>query len=367
MLPPSGTRFAFPGAPPSIGSTQRPPVGGAVCAYLDCPSLPEIVLALTSGRLPPSGTLGGREVTLVGGLNICALSDAAIARAAFPGFVLEERRSMRRVTTVVADVAAYAMARLPGDMTHPLPYREPIYAGLSDDGNAGGGLTIGGYSPPSYAAEPATLLYFDGAVWRRFPLTGGTSPNPSTPDVPRRLIYSAGVEEGTPLAARPRKTDVGAPFYLPDGRLHSILADVWEWADGQATTYALIPAQVALAQLRALPALAGYDIRGLVAPESVAERVASMRDHAAPVVTPPRPTRPASAGVMSALAGFVRSSLWGRPHSDTEEDEPYETDGEKGGGEGEGGDSQWLLAGKLGGDGGSKGARVTGHLDKKKR
>jgi hypothetical protein len=259
------------------------------------------------------------------------------------------------------------MPRLPDDKLHPLPYREPVYSGMSDDSDGGGDRTIGGYPVPCYAVEPATLLYFDGSVWRRFPMTGGTSPNPRAPDVPRNLVDFAEAEEGTPPAACPRDTDLGAPFYLPDGRLHSFLTAVWEWTDGQATTYGLLPAQVVLAQLRSLPALAGYDIRGFVAPDSVAERVASMRDHAAPVVTPPRPTRPASAGVMSALAGFVRSSLWGRPHSDTEEDEPYETDGEKGGGEGEGGDSQWLLAGKLGGDGGSKGARVTGHLDKKKR
>lgn len=98
----------------------------------------------------------------------------------------------------------------------------------------------------------------------------------------------------------------------------------------------------ALAQLRALPALAGDVARGILAPESVAEWGASMRDHAAPIATPPRPARPASAGALATLAGFLRISFWGLMYSSIDGGGGEEAWLHKSGGRsGWGGHGQW--------------------------
>ena len=172
----------------------------------------------------------------------------------------------------VFDVGAYAMSREADDKFHPLPCSEA----------AGGHGTV-----PIIDSSSMTMLTFFSAGdtdsrWHRAVVVGIVS-NPLVDEAHggvavRRVMYVAKLATDSLSMTFPQPGDSGTPFFDPNGHLHSFLFGTME-GPGQPASLRLllVPANAALAQLRALPELRDYGIRRFVAPSTVQERNDTMR------------------------------------------------------------------------------------------
>jgi hypothetical protein len=122
------------------------------------------------------------------------------------------------------------------------------------------------------------------------------------------VMYLAEPVDGTPPDAVPSVGDSGTPFFDARGHLHSFLSALWLSPSGQTPRLLLVPATAALAQLRALPALRGYDIRGFASPSTVKAREEAMRRHA----SLPQQQRPRLSGGVAwgSLKAFINGAYF---------------------------------------------------------
>ena len=293
-----------------LGGRAGRAVNARVAGYLDCPSHPEIVIAVTVGHLPPEcddGSLGGREVKRLAAINPTAETAAAIA---FEILIVTPPGHGRKRGPAAVDVGAYAMHREVDDVLHPLPCSEtPAERDLVASEGAGAAAAA---SLPTVDSTSAMMLsFFDGPVWYRAGVRDAVANclvKRGGPQDVLNVMYVAEFADGTPNNAL-RLGDSGTPFFGPDGHLHSFLSAMW-LAEGRPPRALLVPAKAALAQLRMLPALQGFDIRGFRSFDTVNDRCAAMR---APATGPRAPE--AQNGFMRVLINKVYQYWLSQPRN----------------------------------------------------